>query len=127
MTAYVNPPCAVFGLCDVTCLQPFQVRVSQSGKGRKQEHVPHELQLRFLHGSLHKFLEVFQLHVAALPSWQRRVETAVRVTAERSLADCQFGHLFQAVQMLMHGLGHHMAVLAKEQFKIIIEILVKAT
>ena len=55
------------------------------------------------------------------------METAVRVTAERSLADCQFGHLFQAVQMLMHGLGHHMAVLAKEQFKIIIEILVEAT
>ena len=55
-----------------------------------------------------------------------RGETTARVTAECSLADCQFGHLFQTVQVFMHGLGYHVAVFAKEQFKVIVKILVEA-
>lgn len=69
LPAYMNPPRTVIGSCDITCRQPFQVRVSQPRESGENEHVPHELQLRFLHGSFHKFFEVFQLHVAALPSW----------------------------------------------------------
>ena len=112
LSPVVYPPSAVISLRDVVRLQPFQIGKRQSGECREDEHVPDELKLWFLNRNLHQFFQVLQFHVAAFAPGKFRVQSAIGVPAERSLAHGPHGHLLQPVQMFMYRLGAHVAVYA---------------
>lgn len=127
LPADMDPPRAVAVLRDILVREPSQIRVCQSGKGREDEHVPHELQLRLLHRCRHQRLQVFQSHVAALPLGQFRMQAAVRIAAQCPLAYRPHREPLQPVQVLVHRLGLQLAVRAEEYLEVVIEYPVKAS
>lgn len=98
----MKPPRSVGGLRDVLIREPFQVGVGQTREGGEEEPVPNPLKIGFVDGRFHQLFEVFEFEVAALAFGQLRVQPAVRVAAERTLADSPFGHFLQAVQVFVH-------------------------
>ena len=124
---YMKPPRSVGGLRDVLIRELVQVGVGQAREGGEEEPVPNPLKIGFVDGRFHQLFEIFEFEVAALAFGQLRVQPAVRIAAERTLADSPFGHFLQAVQVFVHRLLHHIALRSQKEVEVVVERFVEAS